>query len=108
MGQNADAVRAAGLPLEPDDFIACIAAVWFEESHPAFGNRAARDSQVQWRQSAGLAGRRAPPHRQRASDQSDRRVPVVELAYKTNLGIKSILVRLPNCQHKSHQFFPVQ
>ncbi len=32
---NADAVRAAGLPLDPDHFVARIAAVWFEENHPA-------------------------------------------------------------------------
>jgi hypothetical protein len=32
---NADAVRAAGLPLDPDDFVAHIAAVWFGEDHPA-------------------------------------------------------------------------
>ncbi len=31
---NTDAVRAAGLPLDPDDFVARIAAVWFEENHP--------------------------------------------------------------------------
>ena len=29
---NVKAVCAAGLPLEPDDFIARIAAVWFEET----------------------------------------------------------------------------
>lgn len=32
---NADAVRAAGLPRDPDYFVAHIAAVWFDESHPA-------------------------------------------------------------------------
>ena len=33
---NAKAACAAGLPLEPDDFIACIAAVGFEKNHPAY------------------------------------------------------------------------
>ncbi|CAN7286222.1 hypothetical protein [Rhizobium sp. LjRoot258] len=33
--ENADTVRVAGLPLDPDDFVAHIAAVWYEESHPA-------------------------------------------------------------------------
>jgi hypothetical protein len=32
---KADAVSAAGLPMDPDDFVARIAAVWFEENHPA-------------------------------------------------------------------------
>jgi hypothetical protein len=33
---NATTARAAGLPLEPDDFIARITAVWFEKNHPAY------------------------------------------------------------------------
>jgi hypothetical protein len=33
---NAEAACAAGLPLAPDDFIARIAAVWFEKNHPAY------------------------------------------------------------------------
>jgi hypothetical protein len=33
--ERASAVSAAGLPVEPDDFVAHIAAVWFEENHPA-------------------------------------------------------------------------
>ena len=33
---NAKVACAAGLPLEPDDFIARIAAVWFEKNHPAY------------------------------------------------------------------------
>lgn len=33
---NAKAACAAGLPLAPDDFIARIAAVWFEKNHPAY------------------------------------------------------------------------
>ncbi len=32
---NADAVHAAGLPLDPGDFVARIASVWFEQNHPA-------------------------------------------------------------------------
>jgi hypothetical protein len=34
--QRADAVCAAGLPLNPDNFVAHIAAVWFEQEHPAY------------------------------------------------------------------------
>ena len=33
---NAEVACAAGLPLEPADFIACIAAVWFDKNHPAY------------------------------------------------------------------------
>jgi len=33
--ENADAVRVAGLPLDPDDFVAHIAAIWYEKSHSA-------------------------------------------------------------------------
>jgi hypothetical protein len=32
---RADAVSAAGLPLDPDRFVAHIAVVWFEKDHPA-------------------------------------------------------------------------
>ncbi|MEK1895623.1 MAG: hypothetical protein AAAB20_20505 [Rhizobium sp.] len=32
---NADTIRVAGLPLNPDDFVAHIAAIWYEESHVA-------------------------------------------------------------------------
>jgi hypothetical protein len=32
---RADAVTAAGLPLDPDRFVAHIAAVWVDEDHPA-------------------------------------------------------------------------
>jgi hypothetical protein len=44
--QHADAVRIAGLPLDPDRFVARIATTWFDENHPAmpiiaaaFGNQ---------------------------------------------------------------------
>ncbi len=33
---NAEAVRAAGLPLDPDIFVGRIAAAWFEKDHPAY------------------------------------------------------------------------
>ena len=33
---NADAIRAMGLPLDPEIFVAHIAAVWFENNHPAY------------------------------------------------------------------------
>ncbi len=32
---QADTVVAAGLPLDPDRFVAHIAAVWFDVEHPA-------------------------------------------------------------------------
>lgn len=32
---DAEAVCAAGLPLDPDGFVARIASVWFEQNHPA-------------------------------------------------------------------------
>lgn len=32
---NADALQAAGLPLDPDEFVARIASVWFDENHQA-------------------------------------------------------------------------
>jgi hypothetical protein len=32
---NADALSAAALSLDPDDFVVRIATLWFEESHPA-------------------------------------------------------------------------
>ena len=32
---NAEAVHAAGLPLDPGNFVARIASVWFEQDHPA-------------------------------------------------------------------------
>jgi hypothetical protein len=32
---RAGAISAAGLPLDPDRFVAHIAAIWYEESHPA-------------------------------------------------------------------------
>lgn len=31
--ENAEAVRIAGLPLDPDDFVAHIAAIWYAENH---------------------------------------------------------------------------
>lgn len=33
--ENADTVRVAGLPLDPDGFVAHIAAIWYDESHVA-------------------------------------------------------------------------
>ncbi|MGO9356199.1 MAG: hypothetical protein ACLP1D_00830 [Xanthobacteraceae bacterium] len=33
---QADVVEAAGLPLDPDGFVAHIAAVWFEADHPVY------------------------------------------------------------------------
>ncbi len=33
--ENADAVRIAGLPHDPDDFVAHIAAIWYAENHAA-------------------------------------------------------------------------
>jgi hypothetical protein len=34
--ESADAVAAAGLPSDPDRFVAHIAAVWFDMAHPAY------------------------------------------------------------------------
>lgn len=34
---NANAVLAAGLPLDTDEFVKLIASIWFEETHPAYG-----------------------------------------------------------------------
>ncbi|MBY5771985.1 hypothetical protein E0H38_19525 [Rhizobium leguminosarum bv. viciae] len=34
--ENAATVRAAGLPLDPDEFVSQIATVWFEEQHLAY------------------------------------------------------------------------
>jgi hypothetical protein len=34
--ERADAIVAAGLPLDPDRFVAHIATVWFEKDHPAY------------------------------------------------------------------------
>jgi hypothetical protein len=34
--ERADALFAAGLPLDPDRFVAHIATVWFEKDHPAY------------------------------------------------------------------------
>jgi hypothetical protein len=34
--ETADAVRAAGLPLDPDRFVVHIASVWFEKDHPSY------------------------------------------------------------------------
>lgn len=33
---NAYAVHAAGLPLDPDEFVVHVASIWFEEQHPAY------------------------------------------------------------------------
>lgn len=33
---NAHAVHAAGLPLDPDEFVLHVASIWFEEQHPAY------------------------------------------------------------------------
>jgi hypothetical protein len=33
--EHGDAVRIAGLPLDPDRFVARIATTWFDEAHPA-------------------------------------------------------------------------
>jgi hypothetical protein len=33
---RADAIIASGLPLDPDRFVARIAAIWFAEDHPAY------------------------------------------------------------------------
>jgi hypothetical protein len=48
---STETVCAAGLPLDPDNFVARIAAVWFEQGHPAypiiaaaFGNGISRKS----------------------------------------------------------------
>jgi hypothetical protein len=34
--ETADAVRAAGLPFDPDRFVVHIASVWFEKDHPSY------------------------------------------------------------------------
>jgi hypothetical protein len=34
--ERADAIFAAGLPLDPDRFVAHIATVWFEKDHPSY------------------------------------------------------------------------
>ncbi len=34
--ERADAARAAGLPLDPDRFVAHIANVWFDKDHPSY------------------------------------------------------------------------
>ncbi|MDP9813684.1 hypothetical protein J2W42_006559 [Rhizobium tibeticum] len=33
--ENADTIRVAGLPVDPDGFVAHIAAIWYEENHVA-------------------------------------------------------------------------
>lgn len=35
LAKQAEAVRSAGLPLDPDRFVARIATTWFDENHPA-------------------------------------------------------------------------
>lgn len=34
--ESADAIAAAGLPSDPDRFVAHIATVWFDMAHPAY------------------------------------------------------------------------